>query len=392
MRMVLTNLGGTGDIWPFLALAVELRRNKHDPILMLSPNFAPLAKQMNVTFIPIGPEFRFEDFRHMIAGTATAGSFLEQAYPLAVNGLQALPQMFRELVNVCRDADMIIGGAGQPAARMVHETLNIPFVSIHYAGFVVWSMPAVRQAVAPIINVCRMREGLPPLRDPLTADAHSSQLAIYAISRHVMRPPRSWPAHYHVAGYFFLDDEGWQPDPALIEFLATGERPIAISFGSAMHDDPDVLTDLLLEAIHRVGCRAIIQQGWSGLGKRPTPSNVHITGFTSHNWLFPRTNCVVHHGATGTTAATFRAGVPAVFVPHAFEQPLNAELARELGCAGAAIPYKQITAKRLAAAISTTLSTPRYYEKSTILGQQIREENGVQTALQLIEQLPIMAD
>src|SRR6185503_2604975 len=168
-------------------------------------------------------------------------------------------------------------------------------------------------------------------RHPLTHDANSPQLALYAMSRHVFPPPPDWPAHYQMTGYFFFDDSSYEPYPELLEFLAAGEPPVVITFGSMTHDDPEAITELLLEAVGKVGCRTIIQQGWSGLAKREMPPGVHAAGFVPHAWLFPHASCVVHHGGPGTAAAAFRAGIPSIFVPHTFDQPIWADLAHDLG-------------------------------------------------------------
>lgn len=388
MRAVLTNLGSTGDIWPFLALAVELRRAGHEPLMAIPPNFAALARSFDLPFTPVGPEFDLEKIRNVVAAIFAAPDSAEQTRPLLASALESLPQMFRELLEICQDADVIICGTAQPAGRMVHEKIEIPFVSLHTVSFALWSTTSMRKVIAPMINYYRAQAGLRPLRDPIVADAHSPQLALHPISRHVLRRPLDWPAQYQVVGYFFLDnDAGWAPDPALEEFIAAGDPPVVIDFGSMIHGDPEALTDLVLAAIARAGCRAIIQRGWSGLGNRQLPPEVHVIGFAPHNWIFPRAGCIVHHGATGTTGATLRAGVPAVVVPHAYEHPLNALIARELHCAGPAIPYSRLTAERLGSAIATTLASSQYHQAAAALSQKIRAEQGVQTACRLIEQL-----
>jgi len=366
VRVVLTNLGSTGDIWPFLALAVELRRAGHAPLMAIPPNFAALARSFDLPFTPVGPEFDVEKLRSAVEAIFAAPDSAQQTRPLLATALQSLPQMFRELLDICQDADVIICGTTQPAGRMVHETIDIPFVTVHVVSFALWGTAAMRQAIAPMINYYRAQEGLPPLRDPIVADAHSPQLALHPVSRHVLRRPLDWPAHYQVVGYFFLDnDEGWTPDPALEEFIAAGEPPVVIDFGSMIHEDPEALTDLVLAAIAQAGCRAIIQRGWTGLGNRQLPPEVRVIGFTPHNWIFPRAGCIVHHG----------------------EHPLNAEIARELNCAGPPIPYSRLTAERLGSAIATTLASTQYHQAAAVLSQKIRAEHGVQTACRLIEQL-----
>jgi UDP:flavonoid glycosyltransferase YjiC (YdhE family) len=151
-------------------------------------------------------------------------------------------------------------------------------------------------------------------------------------------------------------------------------------------DDPTALTDLIIAAIEQTGCRAILQRGGGDLAQsRALPENIHAVDFVPHGWLFPHAACVVHHGGAGTTAAAFRAGVPTVVVPHLLDQPIWAEYARALGCAGAVIPHAQLTAAQLSAAISQTMSHPHFRRSAARLGEQIRAENGVQTARKLIE-------
>ncbi len=311
----------------------------------------------------------------------------------------ALPQVFEELRALCAGADMLICGRLQPAGRMVHELTGIPFVSIQTAYLDLLTPRGYRQAAAAssaeharegaaLVNPFRVKLGLPPITDPFALDALSSQLAIFAISRHICPPPPGWPAHYHMTGFFFLEDDDWQPSAELETFLATGEPPVVISFGSMTHDDPTILTDLLLEAIAQVGCRAIIQQGWSSVAtRRSLPPNVYAAGYIPHYWLFTRARCVVHHGGAGTTAAAMRAGRPSVVVPHGWDQPAWATFVHGLGCAGPPIPYHQLTAGQLSQALVQTLSTPSYSQAAAALAEKIWAEQGVQKARQLIEQL-----
>jgi sterol 3beta-glucosyltransferase len=397
MRAVMTNFGTTGDVEPFLALAVELRRHGHEPILALSPYYADRVAEFGIAFAPIGPDLqKIQNDINLVVTTrpevANSIEHIQSSYtPVAL----ALPQMFAELRAVCQNADVLISGPMQPASRMVHELTGIPYVAVYLIYLGSRRVPdiAFQQISAAYINPFRTQLGLPPLNTPLvssgasTEEVASPHLNLYAVSRHVVTPPNDWPAHHHMTGYFFLDNTTWHPDPTLVDFITAAKPPVVIGFGSMSHEAPEQLTDLILQAIEIAGCRAIIQRGWSGLGSSRIAPHVHMMGFVPHSWLFPQAACVVHHGATGTTAAMFRAGVPGVFVPHAYEHPLNAQVAHELGCAGPMIPYQQLTAERLGAAIRATLATERYYQAAAALGERIRTELGVQQARHLIERL-----
>jgi len=389
MRAIITNFGSAGDLQPYLALIMEMSRHGHDVAFAFSPHFEKSVVRHGVEFIPIGPDFEKAQYEIITQSVATpnidyAADHMRAMFaPLTA----ALPQMFEEMSAACRDADVLISGPLQPASPMIHELTGIPFVSIQEAHFFGSGTPAYQETTAALINPFRELHGLPPMRNPLTHDANSPQLALYATSRHVLPPPSDWPAHHHMVGYFFFEDPTWRPEPELVDFIAAGEPPVVFTFSSMTHVDPEAVTELLLEAIHRIGCRAIIQHGWSGLAQRPTPSNVLATGFAPHTWLFEHASCVVHHGGAGTGAAGFRAGVPSVFVPHVADQPMWAQLAHEMGLTVRPIPITELSAARLAQAVSTVLNTPSYKEAAADLSDKIRAEPGVKKARLLIEDL-----
>jgi sterol 3beta-glucosyltransferase len=389
MRAVLTNFGTLGDVQPFLALAIEMQRHGHAPVLAISPYFRARVEALGLDFVPIGPDLRAIQNDVNIAMREMPDSddrMREILGPLVAS----LPQTFSELSQACLKADVIISGPTQPAARMVHETNGIPFVSIQTSHFGGIGSPAIQKASAALINPFRSQLGLAPLRDPLTIDSNSPQLAIYAMSRHVRLPQADWPSHYHITGFFFLDEDSWEPERELVGFIESGDRPVIISFGSMTHHDPARLTNLLLEAVSLTGCRAIIQRGWSGLGHRQLPKSVFTIDYVPFPWLFPRAKCIVHHGGGGTAGAVFRSGVPSVFVPHGYlhDQTYWAELAHDLGCAAQPLPLPtMLTAERLAAAIKSVIESPACYLKARALAEQIRSEPGVKLARYLIEEL-----
>jgi sterol 3beta-glucosyltransferase len=368
---------------------MEMKRHGHDVAFAFSPHFREAVRDHGVEFIPVGPDFH--RVQHDIITTSVATPDIDDSaagmYAMFAPLVASLPQMFRELSEACRNADVLISGPLQPASRVIHELTGIPFVSIQDSHFGGGGTPAYQLATTSLINPFRAQFGLPPLRYPLTHDANSPQLALYATSRHVLPPPPDWPSHYHMIGFFFFDDSLWRPDPDLVRFLDDGEPPIVITFSSMTHTDPNAVTDLLLTALEIVGRRALIQKGWSGLANRPIPPNLFATGFVPHTWLFPHASCVVHHGGAGTAAAAFRAGVPAVFVPHAADQPLWGQLACELGLTVEPIHILDLTAEKLAAAIIKVTADPRYRKANQELSEKIKAERGLSRARELIEEL-----
>jgi UDP:flavonoid glycosyltransferase YjiC (YdhE family) len=417
LRAILSNVGSTGDLQPFFALAAELKRHGHQPVLAAAALFAPRAARLGIDFVQLGPQMESAVVQRLMARMlSTSDPALQLRYVLEAT-MPALPQSYRELLELSRGADVLIGGLTQPVVQMVHEATGIPWTSVQLVHTVVPNgdrpppgvplpslprplgaplnrgilrlfMAYMRRQTAPVVNRQRVALGFRPLRDPIFEAQHSAPLALYAVSRHVARPGPDWPPNLHLTGYFFLDeDEGWQPDAELQEFLSGGPPPVVVSFGSMIPADAARVTRAVLAAVAQVGCRAIIQQGWGGIGAGDLPPDVRVIGFAPHAWLFPRAALVVHHGGAGTTAATFRAGVPAVFVPHISDQPQWAAIARDLGVAGPAIPYPRLNADRLARALAATLTDSSYSRAAKELGALIRAEDGVGTARRLIEAL-----
>jgi len=313
----------------------------------------------------------------------------EHMYRLLDPLVSALPQVYEQLLEVCARTDVLISGPAQPVARMVHETQGTPFVSVQFSHFGGTGLPALQQASSALINPFRTKLGLSPLNNPLTIDANSPQLALYAMSRHIRPQQAGWPAHYRVTGFFFLDDKNWQPETGLLNFLSSGQMPVVITFGSMgqTREDPDSLRKIVIQACEIAGCRAIFQQG--GESHRLLSERVYAAGHIPHAWLFARAACIVHHGGGGTVGAVLRSGMPSVFVPHGkiFDQHYWAKLAQELGCAGPAVPYSELTAERLGAAIKHTLERKSYSEAASALGEKVRREQGVSNARHLIEEL-----
>ena len=102
------------------------------------------------------------------------------------------------------------------------------------------------------------------------------------------------------------------------------------------------------------GVRALVSKGWGGIGGEgdDLPENVFMLDNTPHDWLFPKVSAVVHHGGAGTTAIGLKCGKPTMIVPFFGDQPFwGAMVAQKKAGAHECIPYKKLTAERLAEGI-----------------------------------------
>ena len=217
----------------------------------------------------------------------------------------------------------------------------------------------------------------------------------YLWSPGLVPKPADWGPEITIAGYVFLElASSYNPSDELLEFLDAG-NVIYIGFGSiAGIDDPVTFTDMVFEATKLAGVRAVISKGWGGVGADHAPENVYMIDNVPHDWLFPRVTAVVHHGGAGTTAAGLKFGKPTLIVPFFGDQPFWADMVARSG-AGAKepIPYKKLTAEKLAQGIKECLR-PEAKTKAQEIAKSIEKEgDGAQNAVDAFHQaLPLTGE
>jgi UDP:flavonoid glycosyltransferase YjiC (YdhE family) len=200
----------------------------------------------------------------------------------------------------------------------------------------------------------------------------------YCWSPALIPKPKDWGPHISLSGFFFLSlASNYQPEPDLAAFLAAGPPPVYIGFGSIVVEDPNAMTEMIFEAVKKTGQRALVSKGWGGLGgdELSKPDGVFMLGNCPHDWLFQHVSCVVHHGGAGTMSAGIALGRPTVIVPFFGDQPFWGAMVARAGAGPLPIPFKELTADKLAEAILEALK-PETLERAKELGEKIREEKG----------------
>jgi UDP:flavonoid glycosyltransferase YjiC (YdhE family) len=190
-----------------------------------------------------------------------------------------------------------------------------------------------------------------------------------------------WGPQIDVTGFVFLDDlDRFTPPQPLQDFLAAGDRPVYVGFGSVPASEPTALTATILEGLDRAGVRGLVARGWAQLGTGSIPAHVHLVDEVPHDWLFPRCQAVCHHGGAGTTAAGLRYGLPTVIVPFFGDQHFWGRIVSESGAGPPPMPIGALTAASLAEAITYALR-PEVRARAAALGELIRAEKGDEDAV-----------
>ena len=107
---------------------------------------------------------------------------------------------------------------------------------------------------------------------------------------------------------------------------------------------------------------------------------------TPHDWLFPRTSLIIHHGGSGTTHSAARSGIPSIVLPFAGDQPFWAERLRLLGVTPDFTSVRHIDATSLASSLDVAGSM-QMRSRAASLGETLRSEDGLASAVKTIEVL-----
>lgn len=426
MNIALVTLGSRGDLQPFVALAVGLQHAGHRVRLISAKADEAFARSFGLDYYPLDVDVQQLMDGPEVQAMSRSGNPL-QFIRSHVRGTAALKQAMlaaqEAIWQGCQDADALVYHPGMANAYFMAQELGIPGIMAspfpvsatgEYPAVLFYNGPrlgplynwlthfvfehAFWQISRPVVREFWRRRGhagRATLAPPSRLQAASGVPVLYGYSERLFPRPHHWPANLAVTGSWQLPAApGWQPPPALSQFIEAGAPPVYVGFGS-MKDQAAFghTLGVVTAAVAQTGQRAVVALGWN----RPPagaalPENVLLIDGAPHAWLFPRMAAVVHHGGAGTTAAGLHAGKPTVVVPHMADQPAWGRRVFELGVGPRPIPKKALRATTLAAALAAATG-PQMTARAAALGEQLRREDGVATAVnflnQYFETLPI---
>lgn len=420
MRIGLQSWGSEGDIQPFTALAAGLVKAGHEVTLVVTDNigrdYSDLARRFGYKLIPVpNPQMATkEETEKVWRQIIDLGNPIKQAEVVMRYGFDPVMEpMYAAAGELCASSDAVLGHFFVYPLRVAAEkagvpvgTLNIvhnclPSASICPPGFPnlgAWSYPLgwwlvralVNRIFLPRVNALRVREGLAPDMDVMTQTWAAPRLNLIAVSPQICHAPPDWDARNKICG-FLNPPAGLVSDdlpPGLDAFLDAGDPPVYLTFGSMMPISLEYIretAEIWSDAVHQTGCRAIFQLPWHDPSAFPTDDRVFVVQRAPYKKVFPRCAMVVHHGGSGTTQSALLTGRPTIIVAHVSDQFFwGAELER-LGVAGKTLKRKGLNSRKLAAGITRVLASPHLATSALALGQRMAQEDGVRTAIELIE-------
>ena len=418
MKICILTMGTRGDVQPFLALGQRLGDAGNRIVVSASENLRPLVEECGLEYAFLNQDLiRLMDrgeTKQVLAGGGLA-TYLRKAPAMMKLVKPLMRKSLEEQWLAAKDADAIIFHPKAVAGRHIAEKLSIPCFKatpipmlaptgdFPHPLFPAWSpgrfynrltyrfMPLMGLSLAGVIN--QWRENIlglgpaPAWSDPLRDHRGKSIPLLHCFSEHICPRPQDWPPLAVVTGYWFLPaPKSWRPDPALSGFLDKGPPPVYVGFGSMPGLNPKALAQSIFKALRLTGLRGILARGWGGLEADELPPEVFMLDSAPHDWLFPKTAAVVHHGGAGTTAAGLLAGKPSLVCPFFGDQPFWARRVHGLGLGPRPIPGAKITAENMARALVRMVSDKAMAERARAMGRALQAEDGAGRATEFILQ------
>lgn len=411
MRITCLTIGSRGDVQPYIALCKGLIADGHRPKIATHAEFEPWIRKHGIDFAPVGG-----NPAELMALCVEYGMFTPKFISETNSKFRGwLDDLLVSAWKACEGSEVLIESPSAMAGIHIAEALGIPY-------FRAFTMPwtktrAYPHAFAPLamkfggnynistytvfnnvfwqltarqINSWRRRT-LGIRSTSITAMRQNEVPFLYNFSPNVVAPPLDFSAWVHVTGYWFLDEaKDWTPPADLLAFIEKarddGMKLVYIGFGSVVVSDSKAMTQNIVDAVLKADVRCILSKGWSdrldakepNKPEIPLPPSIFQIASAPHDWLFKQIDAAVHHGGAGTTGASLRAGIPTIIKPFFGDQFFFSTRVQDIGVG---LCVNHITPNALGKALWIATHDGRIRTKARVLGERIRAENGVQTAI-----------
>lgn len=416
-NFTLLSIGSRGDVQPYIALAKGLIAEGHNVTIATHKEFESWVLDHNIKFKEVAGN-PTELMSLMVTHGSMSLGFIKEASSKLRGWITELLTTSWE---ACQGSDVLIESPSAMGGVHIAEALGIPYFraftmpwtrtrayphafivpdqkkggSYNYLSHVMFET-VFWKGISSQVNRWRVEVlGIP--RTNLFKLQQTKIPFLYSISPTVFPPSVDFPDWVKVTGYWFLDegaDKKYEPPVELAEFLEKAHKDkkkiVYIGFGSIVVSDAKTLTTAVVDAVLDADVRCILNKGWSDrLSKNEEknepevelPAEIYNTGNIPHDWLFPRIDAAVHHGGSGTTGATLRAGLPTVIKPFFGDQFFFASRVEDLGVG---LSLKKLNAKSLSRCLKTATTDTRMIEKAHKVRDRIKHENGVLNAVECI--------
>ncbi len=406
-EILLLPFGSAGDVFPFIWLGRQLMARGHRVRMITACLFEDQVRKAGVEFIPLGSKDEFEamirDPRIWKSGIGT-----KVVFEFAAKSVEP----YLAAIESCEKVDLMLAPVTAFAGRLAREKQGIPLITVHLQPAVFLSLhetpllhPAMRLfnklpvwfkklifslpnpvdlfALPKVRRICEAN-GVKPPRSLWREwwDSPDGVLALFPAW--FAQPQPDWPANL-LQWTFPLEDLATEQalQPELQAFLASGERPVVFTPGSA-NVQAARFFEVAAEAVKRLGCRAVFVTREPKQVPPNLPASILTVDYAPFSTLLQHAAVFVHHGGIGTLSQGFAAGVPQLIMAMAHDQPDNADRLERLG-AGIGLSVRQFTPERVVGSLKRLREEVVFRQTSLACGAKMRQDRDPAALLSWIE-------
>lgn len=407
MKVLITTIGTSGDINPFVAVGIALQARGHDVSLLINPYFKKQALDAGLCYLPLGEPIDLRQMADMVDLMHPLKAFSHALHNLILPNasviIEALNTIFLDdppdivlshhTCNsarwVCEQHNILHAGGvlapimwmsrKDPSLFQVWEPENPPELYLRARNFLVRRI--TRWVTDRPFNAIRARYGYPRRRDIMFSDAEGGAVTLALWSRHFRGSISDDPGNAHICGFPWFDrhKEFEHPDVEVQDFLDEGKPPIVFTLGTAAVHTSGDFYNCAAQACRILGRRGLLLTRHREYAPKTLPDGVKAFTYAPFSTLFPQACLTVHHGGIGTTAQAMRAGRPMVIVPFAHDQFDNAARAKRLGVS-ITLKRKNISPESMVNALRAAIDNPDVVKRASELGKILSKEDGALTA------------
>jgi sterol 3beta-glucosyltransferase len=420
MKITCLTIGSRGDVQPYIALCKKLLEEGHHPRIATHAEFRPWIESHGIEYAFVGGD-PAELMQLCIQNGTFTWAFLKEANSRMRGWLD---ELLATAWQACQGSDLLIESPSAMAGIHIAEALGIPY-------FRAFTMPWTRTRTYPHAfimpnnklggaynyvtyvmfdnvfwkttahQINRWRNNMLGLPNTSLEKLQVNKVPfLYNFSPYVVPPPLDYSDWIRVTGYWFLDEadgKKWTPPKELTDFIARarrdGKKLVYVGFGSILVPDPAKMTQEVIDAVQGANVRCILSKGWSDRlpGKKGEedgkadggeqdggvkkdeprlPEDIFEIQSAPHDWLFSQVDAAAHHGGSGTTGASLRAGIPTVIRPFFGDQYFFGARVEDLGVGVCLTTWG---AKSFGRALWKATTEDRLIVKARVLGEQIRK-------------------
>lgn len=415
MNIGIFTYGTRGDLQPYVALALGLMDKGHQVTLSATEDFKDFVEGFGVAFQPLwgnAETMMNSKEGQSILQTENSIKLMKYYFKVLHDNRDPLRKSYYEAIS---KVDFIIANSMTlPILSAIAEKQNkkvalsyfmppvVPTAEFPLGDFDFFNFPRYNKLTYKIAqgffwkfikqdtNEYRKELGLPELKENLVTYLDKQKiLDLYCLSQSLIPQPKDWESHHKITGFInipkhkrenhFLD----QTTSELSEWLSNGDKPIYIGFGSNGVGNTAKFSKILTQVLEQTNERILFCTGWSQFDNLPTHKNLFVTKYVNHETILPQCKIGVFHGGAGTLATMLRHNLPVIIVSFYTDQPTWGKIV-ERKKLGVHIPVKTLSADKLISAIQK-VQIKEIENNVSIVGQQIRDENGLDKAITEIE-------